>query len=126
MPHSKMTLVDNIAFKTLDKILTAVVSVFSLVAVVILPIDAYSFLTEPDQYIMVHDLDTTKRLWQFQYLNGTITFFVIGLAALFFIFYSLRNKDNKRLQIVRQIVIFCLALIILSGYYHWYQTGFDH
>jgi hypothetical protein len=121
-----MAIQDSKLFRVLDKAFTSIVCAFLVLAIILIPMDAYEFLNQPENYITVHHLDTSKNFWQLQYLKGSGIIFFGALTMAILIFFSFKYKENKKLVTVRQILVFSLIGIIISGYYKWSLTGFDH
>jgi hypothetical protein len=126
IPHFKMAIEDSKLFRVLDKAFTSIVCAFLVLAIILIPMDAYEFINQPENYITVHHLDTSKNFWQFQYLKGSGLIFFGALTMSILIFFSFKYKENKKLVTIRQILVFSLIGIIISGYYKWILTGFDH
>jgi hypothetical protein len=99
----------------------------ALLTVIVIPIDIYDFLTDPSEYVMVYHLDTTKRFWQWDYLQGDVLLLVFIIISLYIGIKKLKHGiDNKKWNIIFYIIITFVIIFAGLGYYEWYLTGFDH
>ena len=65
-----------------DSLFRPLVGLVSLLLLLLLPADAYEFTREPHDYILIHHLDVTQPHWQWQYLQGSILWFVVAGLTL--------------------------------------------
>jgi hypothetical protein len=76
-----------------DFIITALAGFLSLLVFILIPIDAYEFITDPEDYIPVYHLDTTQQFWQMDYLKYSLLKWGAAIMILLTIIYSWRTGN---------------------------------
>ncbi len=109
-----------------DRVAMPIVGVLCLLIVLSAPVDAYQFLDDPSDYILVHHLDTSQPYWQWQYLKAPCLMFLVGLLGLCLIVLSYRRKSNNILRFSSRLFAILVLGFWIIGFYQWAETGFDH
>jgi len=110
----------------LEKTASYLVAGLMFLIVILLPLDSYEFLNNPDDYINVHHLDTTKELWQLHYLKNSLIGFPLCSTALIVILSSYKHEESRRWKVARRIIVITTFCLMGYGLYLSYLTGFDH
>jgi hypothetical protein len=113
-------------FLALADAIKAHVAIICGLTILLMAGDAYSFLTNPDDYIPVHHLDPSQPYWQWQYLKGSAIIFVVCATCLTTIILSYRDWYSRAFQLISQLFILFIIIRLIVGFYQGYQCGFDH
>jgi hypothetical protein len=114
------------AFKISDLILTGLIGLFSITLLILLPFDTIEFYKNPEDYIKVYELDPSRNFWRLEYLGKTILFFIASIFVVILIGLNLKRKDDRKIILIRRIVVYTFTVLIIINLYLWYLTGFDH
>jgi len=109
-----------------DGLFRPLVGLISLSLVLLLPADAYEFMREPHDYILVHHLDVTQTYWQWQYLQGSFFGFVVAGLTLGLIIASYRRPQRYFLRMSCRVVVTLTIAVWVFNFHQWAMTGFDH
>ena len=113
-------------YRFIDGMLSAAAGAILLFMLVMTPLDLYSFWTDPSDYIGVYQLDTSRASWRWSYAKRPVVLFGLALAGLLMMIAAHLKHENKTWQLIRIAVITLTGGGLVTGFYNWFLTGFDH
>lgn len=112
--------------KIIETILTGIAAFLMLTFLVVMPIDLKDFYTDKETYAAVHNLDTTEKNWEWQYLDSWVYFGLLSIVGLTIITLRLIKKDNRTIKKINWTFLLFFFGAMVIGFYNWMKTGFDH
>ena len=110
----------------IETILTGIATFLLLTFLVIMPIDIMDFYADKETYVLVHDLNTNEKNWEWQYLDRWVYLGLFSIVGLTIITLRLIKKDNKTIQKINWTFLLFFFGSMIIGFYNWMKTGFDH
>jgi hypothetical protein len=105
--------------------LTVIAGALLLLFLVVMPIDIVDFYEDQDTYVMVHQLDTNEKNWEWQYLSGWVYLGILIIVGLTIMMLRLIRKNNEIIRKLNWTFLILFFGSIIVGFYKWMQTGFD-
>lgn len=110
------------------------ISVLVLIAfpalVVVLILDTYGILRNPEEYRLVQQFVEADLTWDspsiLKYVAQNLGAISVLLGLAFLSVQYLRNRLRPVTTRIYGTVLFFVIVIIILGYIQWVETGFDH
>lgn len=113
-------------FRYINNSVTIIVLIVLLFMLVMIPLDAFEFWTNPEQYIYVYHLDTAKPNWKLDYIQSHLIAIPIALLLIGMIVHSYKRPKNTALSILKTFCVWLIIGIFICYFYSWAKTGYDH